>query len=292
MPDQRSQVIRAAASTRTRHLLAGPPRPGQVLGVFPTVVYVGFSAAEASELVAVETADGLGLPRAVTLAAASSSRPLRAVRAGDDAHVGEGRLDVGPLALDVVRWWSPRRPRRVTTGYDDARLDAVSRRLPALPADLEDRLGSLTRVLEASRSADLSDAVIGLLGLGAGLTPEGDDVLAGLLVGLEAVPRASPLARQLGDLVTGLAASRTTTLSAALLCDAADGFGVPALVDLIDGLHEVELSQRTTSRRTLAEVLVRLLAVGHTSGAALAHGAVAAARLHAAAHTRGEGVLT
>jgi hypothetical protein len=35
-----------------------------------------------------------------------------------------------------------------------------------------------------------------------------------------------------------------------------------------------------------------LLAVGHTSGAALAHGAVAAARLHVAAPTRGEGVLT
>ena len=218
-----------------------PDAPGQVLGVFPTAVYVGFTADEGSELVAVETADGLRLPRAVTLAAASSARPLRAVRAGDDAHVGEGRLDVGPLALDVVRWWSPRRPGTVTTststGYDDARLDAVSRLLPALPADLEDRLGSLTRALEDSGSADLPDAVTALLGLGAGLTPQGDDVLAGLLVGLAAVPRASPLARRLGDVVTGLAASRTTTLSAALLRDAADGFAVPALVDLVDGLH-------------------------------------------------------
>jgi hypothetical protein len=168
----------------------------------------------------------------------------------------------------------------------------VSRRLPALPADLEDRLGSLTRALEASGSADLPDAVTALLGLGAGLTPQGDDVLAGLLVGLAAVPRASRLARRLGAIVTGLAASRTTTLSAALLCDAADGFAVPALVDLVDGLHEVESSHRTTTRRTLADVVVRLLAVGHTSGAALAHGAVAAARLNAAAHTRGEGVLT
>jgi hypothetical protein len=299
MPDQRSQATRAAASTRTRHLFAGPRRPGQVLGVFPTAVYVGFSADEGSDLVAVETADGLRLPRAVTVAAASSARPQRAVRIGDDAHVGDGRLDIGPLALDVVRWWWPRRPGTISssttstgtsTGYDDARLDAVARLLPALPADLEDRLGSLTRVLETSGSADLPDAVTALLGLGAGLTPQGDDVLAGLLVGLAAAPRARPLAHRLGDVVTGLAASRTTTLSAALLRDAADGFAVPALVDLVDGLHED--SHRTTGPRTLADVVVRLLAVGHTSGAALAHGAVAAARLCAATPTRGEGVLT
>jgi hypothetical protein len=268
-----------------------------VLGVFPTAVYVGFSADEGTELVAVETSDGLRLPRAVTVATASSARPLRAVRAGDHAHVGEGRLDVGPLALEVVRWWSPRRPRTVTsssaaTGYDDARLDAVSRLLPALPTELEDRLGSLMRALEATGSADVQDAVSPLLGLGAGLTPEGDDVLAGLLVGLATAPRERHLARRLGDVVTGLAASRTTTLSAALLLDAADGFAVPALVDLVDGLHEVEHSRRTTSQRTLADVVVRLLAVGHTSGTALAHGAVAAARLLATAPTRREGVLT
>jgi hypothetical protein len=168
----------------------------------------------------------------------------------------------------------------------------VSRLLPALPADLEDRLGTLTRALEGSGSADLPDAVTALLGLGAGLTPQGDDVLAGLLVGLAIGPRASPLARRLGDVVTGLAASRTTTLSAALLLDAADGFAVPALVDLVDGLHEVKHTHRTTSDRTLADVVVRLLAVGHTSGAGLAHGAVAAARLDAAMPTRAEGVLT
>jgi hypothetical protein len=269
-----------------------------VLGAFPTAVYVGFSADEGSELVAVETADGLRLPRAVTLAAASSDQPLRAVCAGDDAHVGEGRLDIGPLALDVVRWWSPRRPGTVTTtststlaGYD-TRLDAVSRLLPALPAELDHRLGSLTQALEASGSADMPDAVTALLGLGAGLTPQGDDVLAGLLVGLAAVPRASPLARRLGEIVTALAASRTTMLSAALLRDAADGFAVPALVDLVDALHQVERSPRTTGHRTLSDALGRLLAVGHTSGAALAHGAVAAARLNAAAPTRAESVLT
>lgn len=297
MPESRSQATRVAASTRTRHLVVGPRRVGQVLGVFPTAVYVGFTADEVTELVAVETADGLRLPRAVTLAAGSSARPLQAVRAGDDAHVGQVRLEVGPLALDVVRWWSPRQPRTVTSAttssaYDDARLDAVSRLLPPLSPELEDRLGSLTRALEAPGSTDVQDAVTALLGLGPGLTPQGDDVLAGLLVGLAAVPRERRLARRLGEVVTGLAASRTTTLSTALLGDAADGFAVPALVDLVDALHVVDHTDRTTTHRTLADVVVRLLAVGHTSGAALAHGAVAAARLLATAPNRGEGVLT
>ena len=294
MPAPRSRVARVAASTRTRRLIAGPHRQGRVLGVFPTAVYVGFGAEAGShlgDLLAVETADGLRLPRAATLAATSSERPLQAVRTGDDAHVGAGRLDVGPLAVDVVRWWSPRRPRTVTTlPYDGARLDAVSRLLPALPAELGDRLGSLTRALESGRAAGVRSAVTALLGLGAGLTPEGDDVLAGVLVTLAAAPGTRPLARRLGAVVTSTAATRTTTLSAALLRDAADGFAVPALVDLVDALHAIDDQGGTTTHRTLDDVVVRLLAVGHTSGAALAHGAVAAARLHAATPARGGGV--
>jgi hypothetical protein len=95
--------------------------------------------------------------------------------------------------------------------------------------------------------------------------------------------------------VAGQAAARTSALSAALLRDAADGFAVPALVDLVDALHETGHTVPTggpTTYRRLADVVVRLLAVGHTSGAALAHGVLAAARLHATMQVRGEGVLT
>jgi hypothetical protein len=290
MPAPHSSPGRVAASTLRRELISGPRRRGRVLGVFDSAVYVGFDRASGDDLVVVETADGLRLPRAATLAAPSSARPLAAVRAGDAAHAGECRLEVGPLALEVVRWWSPRPPRAVTTlPYDDARLDAITRLLPALPAELEDRLGSLRRSLAAHDPAAMQPAATALLGLGTGLTPEGDDLLAGFLVTLAAVPRARPLARQLGDIATSLAATRTTTLSAALLRDAADGFAVPALVDLVDVLHEANLVGKPTTHRTLADVVVRLLAVGNTSGAALAHGAVAAARLHAAMPARGGG---
>jgi hypothetical protein len=149
--------------------------------------------------------------------------------------------------------------------------------------------------LGAGGSADVHDGVTALLGLGSGLTPQGDDVLAGLLVVLCAAATAPPLVHQLCDIVTNEAPRRTTSLSAGLLRDAADGFAVPPLVRFVDGLQQVDHGGTATTHRTLAEVVVPLLAVGHTSGAALAHGAVAAARLHAMLHTRlltrGEGVL-
>jgi Protein of unknown function (DUF2877) len=286
---------RVAASTRIRPLIDGPIRAGLVLGVFPSAVYVDVGA----ELVAVETADGLRLPCAATLAAHSRTRPLQDVRAGDVAQVGQGRIDVGPLGLDVVRWWSPRRPRAVSNqAYDAARLTAVAQLLPPLPPELADRLCALTCALLTSRAKQLQHAVTALLGLGQGLTPQGDDVLAGVLVTLAASPATQPMAHQLGGIVDSQA-DRTTTLSAALLRDAADGFAVPPLVDLVDALHfnelhfdelhEVDHAGRTTTHRALADVVVRLLAVGHTSGAALAHGALAAARLPATTCVR-EGV--
>jgi hypothetical protein len=277
---------RVAASSRTRGLLAGPGRQGRVLGAFATAVYVEFPARADSDLVAIETADGLRLPCAATLAAHSTARPLSAVSAGDVAWVGDCRLEVGPLSFDVVRWWSPRPPRPVRFAYDDAWLTAVTRLLPALPHEVDDRLKALTRALETGASADIRSAAIALMGLGAGLTPQGDDVIAGLLVVLaarQAAPRGV-----LAHVARNDAAAQTTSISAALLREAADGFAVPALVALVDALHHGSDLGGPTTQVALEQVVVRLLAVGHTSGAALAHGAVAAARLHATVPARSE----
>jgi hypothetical protein len=56
-------ALPGAASAAVRDLLAGPARRGRVLGVHPACVYVRVD----DEMVAVETADGLGLPCAVRL---------------------------------------------------------------------------------------------------------------------------------------------------------------------------------------------------------------------------------
>jgi hypothetical protein len=67
------------------------------------------------------------------------------------------------------------------------------------------------------------------------------------------------------------AAARTTTLSAALLRHAAAGMALPAVVDVADALagHGPD---------DFGPAVARLVAVGHSSGAALAHGLLRGAR--------------
>jgi hypothetical protein len=115
-------------------------------------------------------------------------------------------------------------------------------------------LGDLTRALREGRAPD--PYVLRLLGRGPGLTPLGDDLLAGLLVTLSACGSAAfePAAAA----VRAHAPARTTFVSAALLHHAARGECVPELAAFLDG-GPVEA----------------LLRVGDTSGAGLAHGVLA-----------------
>src|SRR5262249_58187285 len=71
------------------------------------------------------------------------------------------------------------------------------------------------------------------LGRGPGLTPQGDDVLAGYLAGAAAYGIAADDVRALVD---SEAATRTTTLSAALLRHAAVGEAIPQVGGLLDAL--------------------------------------------------------
>jgi hypothetical protein len=108
-----------------------------------------------------------------------------------------------------------------------------------------------------------------LLGLGPGLTPSGDDLLAGLLATccwLRDDPRAAALGRQ----VVARSAGRTTALSAALLRCAAHGAAARPVVDLVDAV---------AGRRPLGPALRGLLAVGSTSGHDTARGVHLAAEV-------------
>ncbi len=236
-----------AAATTLRALLSQGSRRGQVVGVHPTCAYVLVGA----ELLALETADGLGLPCAVRLGLDRSAGPLAAVRRGDEATVGPGSLTVGPVSVRVTRWWAPRLPR---TGDPATRIAPMAELLAGLSARIP---------VPVPVEAPPED----LVGLGPGLTPAGDDVLAGLLLGLHHHPRLrDPVAAR----VAALAPTRTTALSAALLRHAAEGHSFPAAVHVADAL--------TGHRPDLDGDVARLVAVGHTSGAALAHGLLHAAR--------------
>jgi hypothetical protein len=101
-------------------------------------------------------------------------------------------------------------------------------------------------------------AVQGLIGLGPGLTPSGDDFLGGAMIALRATgdgDRADALWRMIEPTL----ATRTVAVSAAHLCAAAAGHGSAALHDALNALLADDSDK-------LADAVVRLDRIGHCSG--------------------------
>ena len=277
MGDSRGQAgvgAPGAASEAVRELLTGPVVPGRVLAVFPTAVYVEAGG----RCLAVVSADALRLPCAVVIGARSADAPFSGWRAGAPALVGAGAVRVQGASVRVARWWAPRRPLPLVASAGAAvRVGAVEGLLPPLAGAAAEPLERLLALANRPRPAvEIVRAGRALVGLGPGLTPDGDDLLAATLLTLSAAPMGTParrLGHRLADAVTGPGAPATTTLSATLLAHAAAGDGLPEAVDLVDALAG------RGRAHDLAGVVARLVAVGHSSGAALAHGAVAGARL-------------
>lgn len=219
----------ACTTARMRDAIAGVPVEGTVLGRFPTALYV--AVPRAFGVLAILSPAAVRLPCGVQLL--DRQLPDGAV------VVGAGMVRIGPVVI---------RPGRI-----------VAARVARQPAPAPQRLASVRR------SVPRVEVDEGLLGRGPGLTPSGDDVLAGYLVGAAAYGVA---ADDVCRLVASQAAARTTTLSAALLRHAAAGETIPQVSGLLDAL---------AGRRPLDRALAELLAVGHTSGAALAAGVITAA---------------
>ena len=111
----------------------------------------------------------------------------------------------------------------------------------------------------------MEEGVSGLVGLGPGLTPSGDDLLAGVLLALSVAGHGWPLvdspASTLGKVVIGRAASGTNRVSAAMLGQAARGLGSEASHRLIQALLEEEHEDDKA-----IDAVRQLAAIGHTSG--------------------------
>ncbi|HSK98340.1 MAG TPA: DUF2877 domain-containing protein, partial [Euzebyales bacterium] len=172
-----------AASVVLGDLLSGPRTAAVVRGVGGSACYLdagGF-------IVVVENADGAGLPNAVRVA--HPARPPLQLAMDDEVVLGRGALTVGGRELPVHRWWDPY--VRVGSSRLDAAGVAVATatlRSAATGTDpgafVPPDTGALARALRTRDHAGLAAAATALLGRGPGLTPAGDDVLAGLLATL------------------------------------------------------------------------------------------------------------
>src|SRR5699024_4313114 len=122
--------------------------------------------------------------------------------------------------------------------------------------------------LESLRRAQ-PHAIDGLIGLGSGLTPLGDDVVCGWLATLVAA------SHHCADLVSGplleTVDNRTTKLSATLLRRAVAGDVVAQFTDLIHALARAPHPSESSPQDVNAAVRA-LTAIGHTSGAGLTLG--------------------
>lgn len=275
-------AVSGAASTAIRGLVEGPRRALSLLAAFPTAAYL--TTSEGTVLAAVAPGS-VRLPCAVVL---PSANDLPAERLSADAWVGLGGLTLDGKRVEITQWWRPTPPAPPSSAAVLARgLDALGTRLSVqqhrLLRVVSDGLRRLEAAVRMREPDSAADAACALIGLGPGLTPSGDDVVAGFLVGLHhlAVPREATRAGQalsaarahvrdrIGGRVLLEAPVRTTTLSAALLGHATRGQTAAEVTAVLNAL---------SGRRPLSPVLMRLMAVGHSSGYDMACGILAAGR--------------
>ncbi len=225
-------AVPAAASTGVAALLRGPVRRARVVASTPTGVYLHVPGERDGDVVGVLTSDAERQPLGCVLFQASTGRPLASPHA--PAEVGGGRIVVGDLAVSAAAWWDPRprlpsaRPALLPEGVRQLRTTLYGEGVPhsafALPGLPTGPGGPLAALRGAVRRADLDAALrtaTRLIGVGPGLTPAGDDVMAGTVAGL--VLLGHPAAPRFAAGVTSLASCRTTELSRALLQHAAAG---------------------------------------------------------------------
>ena len=249
-PTMSAVTIRASVPATMRPALDGAPCPGTPLARFPTAIYLRLP--RVFGVIALLTSDAVRLPCGLALPASGRELPLD--RLTGPVLVGGGVLRVGDVDVAPGRVVSLALSRRSAPSREALR--AAGRLVDVAahaPPDLQ----------EPSRSGA---AGMRLLGRGSGLTPSGDDVLAGYLAAAAAYGLPAGALRAL---VRRDADRLTTALSAALLRHAAAGEAIPQVSMVLDAL---------TSGRRLTEAITALLAVGHSSGAALAAGVLAAAR--------------
>lgn len=249
----------AAASTLAPSWLSGTPGPVRVAAVFDLAVYL----LRGHDVLPLLAPEALALPGGLRVAGRTDLDVL-ALTVGDEVSVGHGQVLARAAGLVVRRTW---RPVRVPSAVLPPPALALARSALAARPPVADDLGpELARLARLTAADPVDGPAAELVGLGPGLTPAGDDVLCGLLLGLRATGRDRDRCA-LERTVTPLL-GRTTALSATLLQQAAAGYAVPPVVRLLQAWHGGAGPQ-------LAGLGAEVAAVGHTSGPALLLGLAA-----------------
>jgi hypothetical protein len=161
-------------------------------------------------------------------------QPLRAVKVSD---LRCGLAAIKRVMADRIR------PRGLAAQLGHAGLDAL--------------VGWIENALRG-KAQPFSPVLENLVGLGPGLTPSGDDALAGALIALHECGNAGAAAG-FAERVLPLARLRTNKISFAHLAAAADGEGAEPIHDILAALASADESD-------IASGLARIDRIGHTSG--------------------------
>jgi len=241
-----------SASIWVLGLVAGPARTVSVLHSGGHAVYLDLEGT----CLGILGAQAVQVPCGVRTQLTHVPEP----EAGADVVVGDGVITMPDLEVLVtnivdttVPVLSPEAARWGGGHLDGLVGDRLDEARAHLPGD------ALARLRDAD-PASVGD----LLGLGPGLTPLGDDVLAGWLAA--AVASRHPALPDVRSTVALSARERTTSLSATLLACAARGEGVPEFRSMLTGVAD-------ENSDVIAQSLSLLLRVGDTSGEGLVLGA-------------------
>lgn len=180
--------------------------------------------------------------------------------AGDRVAIAGTTLVAGGLEIDFggARLWDPALPDGL--GFDPAVWAG------AVPPVEPDLAGVWDEVAAAVHSGDLASACRLLEGRGGGLTPTGDDTLAGIMLVAAADRFRRPVLRQLAR------QARTSDLSRAFLAWAARGSSIQPAHDVLEAAASADWAGLARAARTLA-------GVGASSGRALLAGLALAVRM-------------
>ncbi len=247
--------LAAVASVALQPLLTGPVQSATLLGVSDHAAWIGTG----DEVIVVSDRAAVRLPNALELAVEELGRWISN---SDDVSVGDGIIRLGGLTAKARRWFDP----RPSLGWcEKSQLRTNLERLRQMIGPV-DGSGLFKALTDGDTDAVLSSSLI-LLGKGEGLTPEGDDVVAGalashLLLG-GALGRRLPYFELLIRPLDDLTRTRTTSFSGALIRHALRGRVALPFAQVLSAL---------TGRGDLTSATGRLVAVGHSSGAALAAG--------------------